>query len=59
VITLTPEQQTEFKQLVYHLAASNFACGDWNKQDNDEPYDALLKEAHDAQQALFQFVGIQ
>jgi hypothetical protein len=56
VITLTPEQQAEFRNLVHNLAASNFACGEWT--EDGESYEDLYEEALDAENALFRFVGM-
>lgn len=49
---MTPAQRAELERLLTAFADAQVECGEWRKDESDEPYDAVYKVADAARKDL-------
>lgn len=51
-----PFDVREFRKLATAASEAHFSCGDWDRNDTDEPYDDVFTRATAADAALEKYV---
>lgn len=55
---LTKRQRERITQALRTLGETNFQCGEWDRNESDEPYDRVCARAERARTRVYKLLGL-
>ena len=52
MLSLTKRQQERLRKAIRAYGEANFECGEWNRNDADEPWDSVYGRAENARKRI-------